>query len=38
MGRREKNPEGKNISTYWKKRFVLFALQETNAIIRFAMM
>jgi len=38
MGRRRKNPGGKNISIYWKKKFVLFALQETNAIILFAMM
>jgi hypothetical protein len=28
--------ERKNISTYWQGEFVLFALQGTHAIIRFA--
>jgi hypothetical protein len=35
MGRGGMNKEGKIISTNWKNEFVLFALQETHAIIRF---
>jgi hypothetical protein len=35
MGWKEKIGEGKNISTCWQSEFVLFALQERRATIRY---